>query len=223
MTFESIVEHILKRVNLVNSDEAVERVGEFVNTVYKQVTADIGLNTSRRVTASVTLDPDDVDSTLPLFTVSDMEKVTGISQRTEGVRTLDESTFEELREVETKTAAPGLYAVKRMGANSVTILLDAFPDEEFTLSIDGYELSDELSDNAEPSFPESYHNVLIEGALALELYRMEKASLAAAAEQRYNDRLSALRMFIAKSYYLDPHSARLRRVPWLNRSTTPYI
>ena len=98
---------------------------------------------------------------------------------------------------------PKNYAILKTTSNSVTILLDQAPTSAYNLIADTVvELSD-LSGSNEPAFSESYHDVLIEGTLAKEYKKLEKTQLAKDAKAEYESRLSDLRMFVAKSGYLD--------------------
>jgi hypothetical protein len=203
MTFDQIVSRVMDRLNLT-SDAAQTRVGERVNEVYKDVTTSIGLVTSRRVALEVTTDPQAVGSTLPELEIEGIEKITRITYTVDGgIKRLDELMYDDLTSKATATSMPTAWALKRMGSGTVTIVLDAFPEDEFTLIVDGYETADELADDAEPNLPVSFHDLLVEGAMALELRKMEKPQLAQIADGRYAQRLSDLRMFIAKSAYLD--------------------
>jgi hypothetical protein len=74
--------------------------------------------------------------------------------------------------------APSACAVTRMDAGSVVITLDVIPQAAFTLQADGYERADTLTGSQEPAFPESFHDILIEGVLADEYRKLEKATLA---------------------------------------------
>ena len=58
-----------------------------------------------------------------------------------------------------------------------------------------------LSGVGVPAFAESFHDLLVYGAVAIELEKMEKYELAKAQEARCEGRISELRMFIAKSAY----------------------
>jgi hypothetical protein len=194
----------MDKLNLT-SDEARTRIGEDVNERYKRVTSSIGLITSRRTKIDVVVDPTSVTSILPDLEIDGIEKVLKISCMVgTRPRLLDELTYEEITDRAAADATPTAFAVKLMGSQMVTIRLNAFPSTTtFTLSVEGYDLADVLDDSAEPAFPEDFHDILIEGALADELNKMEKPQLAQMREARFESRLSDLRMFIAKSAYLD--------------------
>lgn len=195
----------MDRLNL-SSPEARTRIGLRVNDRYRRITSSIGLITTRRLIDSVTIDPTDIDSTLPDYTVDDLEKILKVTLMTSAdtPRTLREVTYDELTNVGTNDALPRVWAVKRVGSHEVTITFDGFPaTDTFDVKFEGYELSTVLADDAEPVFPEDFHDILVEGAMSDELRKMEKAPLAQMAEAKYEQRLSDLRMFIAKSAYLD--------------------
>ncbi len=212
MTFDQIVSDVMDRLNLTSQD-ARDRVGKRLNDRYKQVTSAINLITSRRIDSTITVDPTDPDSILPDLVVEGMEKIVRIKYLT---RTLECKSYDDVTRRDSSTGQTRAYAIKRMGAGEVTITLDRWPDASFFLKIEGYELADELADDAEPAFPSDFHNVLIEGVMADELRKMEKPQLAQIADNKFTERLSALRMFIAVEGYNDliPGKNQRRRY-WL--------
>lgn len=224
MTFDAITDRVMSRLNL-NSVEARNRVGDAINDRYKQVTSAVGVNTSRTSVVPLIVDPSDTVTypDLPEVTLTTLEKISKIILvTTNGNILLHEGTYDEVSNFPTSTAAPETWGVKTMGAHSVVFRLNAVPSTPFTLSITGYEIADELSGLMEPFFPEDFHDTLVHGAMSDELRKMEKISLAGIAEKKFEDRLGDLRMFIAKSAYLDitqgkdkPSSLWYR--PWYSR------
>lgn len=210
MTFDEIVSTTMTRLNLT-STEAQTRIGVYVNERYKQVTSSIGLITSRRATETIIVDPLDTISfpDLPQLTIDDMEKVNKVSLIGPlgdgvGVRVLKQLTYDEITSYGTLNGVPHAWAPYRMGSGEVTIILNAVTtDTDFTLTFEGYDIAETLSGNANPFIPTDFHDILVEGAKSDELMKMEKPSLAAISEQKFVSRLSDLRMFIAKSAYLD--------------------
>jgi len=95
-----------------------------------------------------------------------------------------------------------------MGASSTTIYLDCIPTSVFILSADVYERTTTLSGTDEPLFDENYHDILVHWGKVPELLKMEKADLSEKAEADGEKRLSELRMFIAKSSYLDIYQGK---------------
>lgn len=211
MSFDQIVQNVMDRLNLT-SDDARTRVGFHVNDRYRRITSSIGLQTSRRTTVDVNINPLDADSALPDLEIEDLEKVLRVWRMVgTGIKEIDEYTYDEIIAVPTKNSLPSAYAVKRMGPGRVTITLDAFPPtDEFTLKVEGYDLADTLEGDLEPFIPTDFHDILVAGAMSDELLKMEKGDLAGVQEQKYMDRLSDLRMFIAKSGYVDIMQGKLR-------------
>lgn len=238
MTFDELVRDTAKRLNLT-SQEAFERIGERINDRYKRVTSSIGLITSRRQVETFTIDPaapgnstDGVDAfQLPDLTFTGFEKILRITTTLSGagpndasVLVLKQLTFDEIKNVNRfLDRLPRAWAQKRMGAHQVTITLDSYTSTtEFDLTVEGYDVADVLADDAEPFFPTDFHDILVEGALADELMKMEKPQLSMVREQKYESRLSDLRMFIAKSAYLDiaqgkDKPSQLWYRPWFSR------
>jgi hypothetical protein len=197
MTFTEIVTDTMDRLNLSSAD-ATARIGRFVNSRYRRVTSTIGLQTSRRTTVStaVTLGVQAV--------VLALEKVLTVYHSGTGVQSvLPEITYDQMRNRGAGAGTiPTCYCIASMDANSVTILLDILPQSALDIYADGMANVSTLSGSTEPPFSASYHDVLVYGAMADELTKMEKPQLAKQAEQRYEEVLSDLRMYIAKSAYL---------------------
>lgn len=203
MTFNQIVAAAMDRLNL-SSTTATTRIGQRVNEAYKEVTSSVGLTVARRVKATTIYDAD-VDVSLPELVLTGIEKVLKVQVDVDGVnRTLNELTYDELIEIPRRTGLPYNYAIKTMGSQTVTITLDGYPTHDpFTLTIEALDLADTLSGTMQPAFSESFHDVLIEHVLMKELFKMEKMDGYREAKNNFLTRLSDLRMFIAKSAYMD--------------------
>lgn len=208
MTFDEIKTEVMDRMNLTSTD-ASTRVGREIKEIYKRVTSSIGLVTSRRVVVDVPLDASDLGSTLPEFDVTPLEKILRITINfpDQTIRVLKELTYDDLTNMPaytaSVTASPVFYAIKRMGPQIVTAVLDAYPTTPFTLHVEGYDIASTLSDAQEPFMPEDFHDLIVEGVMSLELRKMEKPALAQISETKFENRLSDLRMFISKSAYQD--------------------
>src|SRR6266496_3846343 len=213
MTFDQIVADVAGRLNLT-SDEAITRIGQRVNERYRKVTSSIGMITSRRKIKDFTVDATTPEySALPDITFTGFEKIlriTTTNQGTAGVIVLKINTIDEIENIQHfDDRLPRAFAIKRMGSQQVIITLDSFiSNQTFDLHVEGYDLADVLADDAEPFLPEDFHDILIEGALADELFKMEKPQLSMAREQKYELRLGDLRMFIAKNAYQDVAQGR---------------
>jgi hypothetical protein len=200
VTFTELVTAVADRLNLT-STEATTRIGREINDRYRRVTSSIGLTLTRRaeVTAATVIGDPAVTFTC--------EKILAVFDVTTGNRrVLAERTFDEWRNANTwapTSGQPLTFAISEMNASTVKIVLDPVPSSVFTLRADAIENASTLSGVQVPDFAADFHDVLMHGALADELYKMEKADLARQSEADYQARLSDLRMFIAKSAYLE--------------------
>lgn len=212
MTFTNLVDEALSRLNL-SSTTAQTRIENAINRKYKEVTSTIGLNVSRRtqVQSDATVGSQEI-----IFTA--IEKVLNVIDKSSGRdRIIKEVTVDEIRAKAPNTAdRVNSYAILKMDAHEVTILVDCIPQTAFTLYADGYERAATLSGSQEPAFPESFHQVLVEGVLADELRKMEKPQLAQIAREEFQRILSDLRMFIAKSTYSDIYSGKTKPKTYWN-------
>ena len=201
MTFDEIVTEVKERLDLT-STEATARIGRLTNDKYKEITADVGLATTRRTTVSTLA----VAGTSTLI-FTGIEKIINVVDRTSTKhKVLDEVTMEELREEATFPTSnkPRRFAVQSTTATTVTILMDVVPSgAAFTLYADGYANMSTLSGTNVPVFAESYHNVIIWAVLGDEYRRLMRMDLARDADEKYKDRLGKLRLFIASKAYLD--------------------
>ncbi len=210
MNFTELVTEVLERLNLSSTD-ATARIGRVVNERYRWLASSIGMETTVRGTAtantvvgnrSLTFGPKPI-GVEKLFAVYDAT--------TTPFTVLDELSFDEMRNRQVGTDPPQRYAIQLMAATSVTILLDCTPATIYTLTADVETTLATLSGLNVPAFPESYHDALIYGAMATELEKMEKYDLAKAQEKRFEERASQLRLFIAKSAYLDFYQGKTAR------------
>jgi hypothetical protein len=209
LCFDEIVQDVMNKLNLTDN-KSRERVGGYVNDRYKRVTSGIGLITSRRTIINLDVDPTDLTDypNLPEIQVNGLEKVERVwtlydTSSPNSLQTLKQLTYEELTSRVPYSDVPRCWAVKLMGPGVVTIVVDGTPTTAYPLSLEGYAIAPVLSGDLEPFFPTDFHDILVEGAKADELWKMEKATLAQAGETKYEGRLSDLRMFIAKSAWLD--------------------
>jgi hypothetical protein len=223
MNFNELVQDVMSRLNL-SSDEARTRVGEKINDRYRRITSSIGLVTSRRQVETLTLDPV-TDTDLPNVIITGMEKVLRVVQPIgTNLRRLGIMSFDDISNMPTLRQNPHAFAIKTMGPGEVTITLDAYPEEEFDLTVEGYDVADVLSGSLEPFLPTDFHYILVQGAMSDELMKMEKPQLASLAEAKYEGGMSDLRMFIARNAYQDivqgiNKPSVLWYRPWFSRHT----
>ena len=202
-TFQELSTDIMDRLNLT-SEDAASRVMKTLHTRYKRVTSSIGLIPSRRTRVSNTATIGSRD-----LTFSSIEKV-DVVYRIVGTKTikLDEITSDEMVDEPLKTEPVTKYCIRSMTDTTVTIRMNVTPTTAFTLYAEGLASQSRIAPDASPAFPESFHDVLIYGVLADEYRKKEQFEFMRAAEEDYENRLSDLRMFIAKSAYLNLYQGK---------------
>lgn len=213
MTFTEIVAEICERCDYT-SDDAFTRVGRLVNLCYRRVTTSINLNPSRAEYANPAL----TVVGQGYVTFIGMEKVKRVYRTSDsGAKVfLDEITIDELQDMASPVeGTPRFWAVKNITATTVVVALDALPGTVYTLYADGSDTQELLSGMMAPKFPESFHDVLIEGVLKDEYKKLHKRDLAADSKNEYENRMSDLRMWIVKSAYLKIKQGQrnVRRLP----------
>ena len=199
------------RLNLT-SDQAISRVGREINARYKRVSSSIGLAVSRRV-YDIAVQTVTDDKYLTFTGVEKIEVVKDVTTVDQPIA-LVERLPGEMDGLVIKDSQPRNYAIFSVTHNTVTILVDSNVVEDAFIKADGLETAETLSGALTPAFAESFHDVLVFGAVADELKKMEKFQLARDAEDDFERRLSDLRMFIAKSAYLDMYQGKTSEKIW---------
>lgn len=203
MIFDELVSETAERLNLT-SDEAKGRVGRGINSRYRRLTSSIGLETTRRTQVSTSAQVGN-----QTMTFTGIEKVLAVIDKSSGVDVpLVQITPDEMHVAPLSNQPPRHFSVNRVYATSIDILVDCIPTSAFTLYADGYITISTLSGNGVPAFPESFHDILIFGAMADEYRKMEKMQLYQLCEADYEKRLSDLRMLIAKSGWQDQYQGK---------------
>ena len=162
MTFTEIRTEIMDRLGYT-STTAQTRVGRLINKIYREVGTSIGMSFTRQTAASevVTIGNANV-------TFSETEKILQV-WRLDGSSNpvvLDEALLAELREAVIPTSdKPTLWALYSTTSNGVTIRINASPETAYTLYADVIAEVSDLSGSTEPAFPESFHDILIDGVL----------------------------------------------------------
>jgi len=204
MVFEEIVNEVCERLNLT-SDDAKSRVGRNVNTRYSRVTSSIGLQTSRFIQVSTV-------ATIGnrVLTFTGIEQIIAVIDKSSGVDIpLSQITMDEMHITPKRDGQPPRkFAITNIHASSVDIYLDGTPSTGYTLYADGHTTVTTLGGSQTPDFPASFHDVLVYGAMADEYRKMEKPQLAEMSEKDYELRLSDLRMWIAKTAYLERYQGK---------------
>lgn len=215
MTFAEITSAIQDRLNLT-STASTTRIGKLVNTYNRRVTTAIGIaQMSRPVVGTA------IACTIGsgVITFPSMEKVTRVYYLSgSSKKFLDEVTLDELLEIALPPTSdsPKRYAIQSYTNDDVVVRMDVLAETAFTIKADGFSSAATLSGVMPPVFPESYHDILIEGVLQDEYKKMEKLQLAQISSNIYEQRLSDLRYWAAKSLYLDIHQGKRRNsIDWI--------
>lgn len=205
MTLDQIKAAIKGHCNLTSS-EADTRVGETINRHHRRITAELGLDSTRFVTRTVT-------TTAGVRTVEfeEIEKIDRILDTTNSssIRLLQEVSVHEQRSTQPSTGAPTTWAPQESGSSTVTALLDTIPQDTYTLQADGWAALSDLQGDDSPVFPESFHDILTWYGISEELLKKEKLQIAAAYEQKANKLLAELRHFLADSHTRDDRQGRM--------------
>lgn len=204
MTTDELIEYVADALNLTNADQKA-RVGRELNVRYRQVTSSIGLIPARREELSKAAT---IGSQYVTFTGT--EKLDTVYRKitTKKRMILIERTNDEMVDEDLHSEPPTHFAVFSIGPQTITIVMNCIPTTAFTLYAMGAGDVTTLTGTVTPNFSESYHDILIHGVMADEYRRKEKVQLAMEAEKRFEERLSDLRMFIAKSAYLDIYDGK---------------
>lgn len=207
MTRVELVQEVAERLNLT-SQKALDRILRSLNIRYRQVASSVGMRDIVRTTLAVLTVPHDQS-----ITFGGVEKVYRVfDTRLTPYQILDQITPDEMAHRVIGVDPPRAWCVSNLSpatALTVQITLDVIPDTAFSMGAecDAY-LSDLASDSDIPRIPSSFHDILIYGAMATELDKMEKYEFAKKQEAMFNIRLADLRYYIAKSAYLDIHQGK---------------
>ncbi len=196
-SFAELINEVADRLNLT-SDQAMARIGRSVNERYRWMASSIGLQTSVRGTVTATAT---IGSRFLTFAAEKLFAVYDASATPPQM--LEETTAEQMRLLPLGTDPARIYAIYRVGSSTVTIWLNAVPTTAYVLTADIETTLTTLTSGLIPAFPEDFHDLLVYGAMATELDKMEKYDLAAKQEALYEKRLSDLRLFLAKTAYRD--------------------
>lgn len=198
--FASLKSRVQDRL-LLPSTTAATRIGKYINERYRAVATSIGMQAVRFGTENIVT----VNGT-PDYTTTNLIHLMTLTY-TAGNRVMDEVTYDDIRNLDPggiRTGSPELYVKKKFNNANLTITIWPTPDAIYTLPGDGILRGAELvNDNDVPVLPEDFEDILIFGACADELIKLEKPALAAAFEAKFVQRQKDLRFFIAKTAYLE--------------------
>lgn len=215
-TFAQIQSDILEELNLT-STTATARVGRNINKVHRELCSSLGLEmTSRGVVKAMTT----IGNRSLVFNGA-IKVLSVFDPSVSPVRVLDETLFDEMRNSTLGTDPAQVWALQSVAATSVTVMLDCVPATSYELDADATITTQTLSGDMTPSINEDFHDLLMYKPMAIELRKMEKYAQAEALDGNgnpdarclYNNRLGQLRLFYAKSAYLQLHQGKSAASP----------
>lgn len=180
MTFDDIVDAVCLDLN-ITQPASVVRVGLHVNRRYQQVQGALGLNLNSRVSFEIGLTPNSQEQILDESTTPEVQRIVSLYAQHDPDTDwcpLDELTFEQMQHEVPTTGNATKWCRKRVGATSTTFLVNSTVPDGMVVMVEGEEHASILEDDDIPEFPEAFHDVLIFGAKADELRKMEKFAAA---------------------------------------------
>lgn len=207
-TFAQLQSDIAEELNLT-SPTALARIGRNINKRHRKICASLGLEmTSPGVVKATTT----IGNRFLVF--NGALKVQAVfDPSVSPVRVLDQILFDEMRNSSIGTDPAQVWALYQVAATSVTVMLDCIPASAYELDADALVTTATLSGDMTPSFNEDFHDVLMCGPMAIELRKMEKYAEADEQEAIETTRMGELRLFYAKSAYLQLHQGKSAASP----------
>ncbi len=204
MTLEEMVTETAERLNLT-SQKALDRIKRTINIRYRQAATSVGMQNIVRGGIAV-----NTVIASQGITVPNVEKIYAVFDlRTTPYTILQQISVDSMLHRNIGVDPPTAFCVTNFTTTGVTISLDIIPASVYAMGIDADVVLTALSaDSDVPLFPASFHDLLIFGAMATELDKMEKYEFAKKQEAMYQIRLADLRYYIAKSRYLDIHQGK---------------
>lgn len=203
MTFDAIVAMIAERTSQRSTD-AITRIGEEVNRVHKRIVRSVGLDPTISTTlVGVTV----ADSPLITFgPITASPEIIGIIKiqdifHPSTLRPMDEITQGEMDARTSRSWPPNAWCIESIGAYAQIVRLDATADDDdVELTARVKKTSAVLIDDDEPVIPENWHDLLIDGVLAIEYQTKLKDMVAyKIAANDYDLGLKELQQHLAES------------------------
>lgn len=210
MNFTEIVNMVKSDLNLTQA-VSIARIGGHVNRRYRKVMRRLGLNVFSRAEFDFDCLDGSQEQTVDANNDIVIERIVSIFYQIPfapgdiptRARALDEITYDEMRTVVPMDGdAPRRWAKKKMGSTEVTFLLDTIPSD-LTIILECESVKSELSGNDEPEFFESFHELLVDGAKADELRKLEKPALARDFEVAFKEALDELALKAVLAAHMD--------------------
>lgn len=209
MTADEIVNFVADQLNL-SAPDAKSRILKELNVRYRQLTSSIGLITTRRAEVS---QPMTLNSQFVTF--SGVERLDSVFYKTTHNsvvtnKTIDMITDEEMITETLLKSNPSKFSLYNVSPTAITIKVNSIVTTGTppTLFAHAFVDASTLTGPSQPAFPESFHDILVHGVEADEYRRKHQNDEAQMSEQKYENRLSDLRMFIAKTAWQDIHRGK---------------
>lgn len=209
MTYADILTEVVDRLGVTDA-RGYSRIGRAINIRYRDICSTVGLETTGRATVTAAT----VIGTRTLsFTGQKIYLVYDANVTPANV--LNEISMDQMRNQALIGTEPSWrYAIQDAGASTVTILLDATPTSVYTYTADVQASNSVLTATSIPAFPANFHDILIEGAMEMELRHRGDYNKADVHMDAYARRLSELRFFLAKSAYLSRYQSKTAGWGW---------
>lgn len=196
MTAEEIVDRVADDLNLTSTTARV-RILKHVNMRHRELRALPWLQVTRR---GVVSQPRTLNTQYLTFPTT---KIYSIFNPQQFNQTINELSFDEIRNITPISDPPQNYAIAKQDAVSTTVFFDAVATTTDPLNADCELRVIDLAMSAVPGFNEDFHDALYYGAKNLELLKMEKQGLADEALGMFDKRISDMKFHIAKTSYLN--------------------
>ncbi len=190
----------MNRLNLTSTD-ARTRIKVELNLRYREIQSGVNLSQTRRGITTFT-----TTSGSSTTTQSGIAKVLSVFDPVYLMRPLREITLNTIRSLDAPSLVQGIpyeFVIQNDTHDVITLRLFPQPQVVYNLQADviltGTDMS---SDSDEPSFPDDYHDILVNGVIADELNKLEKFREAQLFEAKFEKRTSELRYFIHKSGWI---------------------
>lgn len=195
----------MSRLNL-STDVDYDRIAQEVNDRYKRMAVMCGIKTVAKTTTTATTT---IGSHYLTFgpnstgAIGVVKIISVFNTNFDPYMVLTQMSFQELRNQIPGTDPSNMWAVVNTRAQEWEIYLNAPASSAYVLSADVLSTLDTMAAGDEPAFPENFHMLLVYGAMADELDRLEKYDFADKKEKQFTDMCSEFKYHVAASAYMD--------------------
>jgi hypothetical protein len=215
MTHDEIVTEVKAPLNLT-STVADTRISRLINRYYKKITVAMGIPEGTRISLTASANATIGSQNIQFTSVESVKRVWYLSGTSKVFLTM--VSLDEIRDLTDVASSdtPTKWAILSYTDNDVTIIINTTAATAFAMKADCYATIGSLSGSTVPQFPESFHDVLVYGCLYEEHKKMGHKDEARDAKRDYEEMLSNLRMWFAKSKYMQIKQGR-SPVPHIDR------